>query len=938
MTVTFGPGTLVRTRGREWTVIEQVGGDALVLRPLGGGDADSQVVLPELEDKIEVANFAPPDIERSGPSAEARLLREAMALTLRRGAGPFRSFGRLTFDPRAYQLAPLLMALKLDPIRLLIADDVGIGKTIEAGLIAREMLDRGEISRLAVICPPHLVDQWALEFSTKFGIVVEKVTASNAARLERGLRVGASLFEDHPFTVVSLDFIKQDGRRDEFARACPEFVIVDEAHACVGGDEGRRHQRYRLLQKLTERKDRHLLLLTATPHSGDGSAFARLAGLLDPMFARLEDALGDEHAKLRETFGDHYIQRRRADIEAWKEPGLFPILERPKQDSTYRLHPDAAQFYEDILDYCAEVTERAGTDQRRRRLAFWGTLALMRCVASSPQAALQALKSRAKLDELSGEEVRLLEIRAFDGEEDDFSADDTEPRAIEDSKLEGLLRQASKLADDPSRDEKRKKLVAEVKQLIADKFNPVVFCRFIATAQGVADSLREALPPEIAVEAVTGLDPSEERAKHVEQLGAADRRVLVATDCLSEGINLQSYFDAVVHYDLSWNPTRHQQREGRVNRFGQKSKRVRALILYGENNPVDGAVLQVILRKAEQIQKATGVPVPLPDNDRAMTEALMQAVLLRRKRGPDTQLKLFDDLPEAKKIEAAWLDASERERRSQTIYAQRALKPEAVMPEWEKARAALGGGSETARHFLESALERFSSPLVKAGTEFRFRPPEDARHAALNARLEAAGVADNMLISFIPGPGKEYVHRTHPLVSTIAEVLFERALDPVRTGQDGLTTLARCGAWATRATTSPITIALLRLRFRLAAEDGRWMTLAEEAGALAWSGSNGPQRHAEGSEALALLDAPAEYGLVESAILRLLETARGRLARLAPDIEAYARSRAEVLAEDHDRVRAATMRARRTSVARVHVDAILPVDIIGLYALAPVID
>ena len=131
------------------------------------------------------------------------------------------------------------------------------------------------------------------------------------------------------------------------------------------------------------------------------------------------------------------------------------------------------------------------------------------------------------------------------------------------------------------------------------------------------------------VEVVTGMLPSEEREVRVEELGGHENRILVATDCLSEGINLQGWFDAVIHYDLSWNPTRHQQREGRIDRFGQKSATVRSVLIYGENNPVDGAVLNVILRKARAIEKQTGVRVPIPDDNGSLTKALMSAVLLR---------------------------------------------------------------------------------------------------------------------------------------------------------------------------------------------------------------------------------------------------------------------------------------------------------------------
>ena len=143
------------------------------------------------------------------------------------------------------------MALRLPVVRLLIADDVGIGKTIEAGLILREFMDRGEVDRFAVLCPPHLVEQWTGELKQKFDLDATAVTASSAARLERGLPASQTLFDAYPHTVVSLDYIKAERRRESFARACPPFVIVDEAHACVGTHEGR-HQRFELLRRLSE--------------------------------------------------------------------------------------------------------------------------------------------------------------------------------------------------------------------------------------------------------------------------------------------------------------------------------------------------------------------------------------------------------------------------------------------------------------------------------------------------------------------------------------------------------------------------------------------------------------------------------------------------------------------------------------------------------------
>ena len=152
-------GSLVKTRGREWVVLPGSQEELLLVRPLSGSEDEVTGISTLLED-VESASFALPDPNNIGDYRSCSLLRDAMRLGSRSSAGPFRSFGRIAVEPRPYQLVPLLMALKLDPVRVLIADDVGVGKTIEACLIARELMDRGECQRLAVLCPPHLAEQW----------------------------------------------------------------------------------------------------------------------------------------------------------------------------------------------------------------------------------------------------------------------------------------------------------------------------------------------------------------------------------------------------------------------------------------------------------------------------------------------------------------------------------------------------------------------------------------------------------------------------------------------------------------------------------------------------------------------------------------------------------------------------------------------------------
>ncbi|MBE9014355.1 ATP-dependent helicase, partial [Pseudanabaenaceae cyanobacterium LEGE 13415] len=198
--MSFAVGSLVKARDREWVVLPESTDEMLILRPLGGTEDEVTGIYVPLE-PVEPAQFDLPNPSQPGDHRSCRLLRDAVRLGFRSSAGPFRSFAKIAVEPRPYQLVPLLMALKLDPVRILIADDVGIGKTVEACLIARELLDRGEIERLAILCPPHLAEQWQRELLEKFHIEAELVLSSTATRLERNCRLGQSLFDLYPYVI-----------------------------------------------------------------------------------------------------------------------------------------------------------------------------------------------------------------------------------------------------------------------------------------------------------------------------------------------------------------------------------------------------------------------------------------------------------------------------------------------------------------------------------------------------------------------------------------------------------------------------------------------------------------------------------------------------------------------------------------------------------------
>lgn len=926
--VTYSPGSLVRARGREWIVLTGSDGETLRVRPVSGSEEDQTLIHVALEaEPVTEATFPLPDPRQKAGHDAALLLRDALLLSLRRGAGPFRGFGQIAVEPRAYQLVPLLMALKLDPVRLLIADDVGIGKTIEAALIARELLDRGDIERLAVLCPPHLVDQWVGELEARFHIHPVAVTAASANRLERNLPPGESIFTACPHTVVSLDYIKSERRRAEFLSRCPEFVIVDEAHTCAATGQGR-HQRYELLKGLSLSPTRHLVMLTATPHSGDEAAFFRLLGLLDRDFEKLADAIGPERDGLRDRLSRHFVQRRRPDIAEWKEGNIFP--RRETKELTYKLTGAWEKFFDAVLDYCAAVVESAGGDERRQRLNFWGTLALMRCVASSPAAAVQALRTRAGVEE--NEDVDALESRVFDGVADTLPDDDVEPPAgTDDPALNDLIAQAERLAGQ-SGDPKLKVLTDHLSELITDGFSPVVFCRYIATAHYLGRQL-EGKFKTVTVSVVTGELTSHERKEKVDLLGDAERRVLIATDCLSEGVNLQEHFDAVVHYDLSWNPTRHEQREGRVDRFGQngpvkdKDGRpiVRATLMYGANNPVDGAVLDVILRKAAKIREELGVPVPVPDEGVALTQVLLKAVLLKR-RGADhmKQLQLFDE---------SWKNAAEKAKKNRTVFAQRRLKPEDVLPEWNKSLVAVGGREDVQR-FAGRALARLGSGLeaLRRG----FKAPLGALPEDVRERLESEGLTGSILIDFAypPAPRCRSVQRSHPLISVLAETLLERTLGGrVEDAENDPGVLGRVGCWTSAEVTGRTVVALLRLRHQLVSQRlGKTSTLlVEEATALAWAGSS--PTPLEGADALTLLVPLPDSDPPSHVRERAVQQGLAHIAAHLPALDAFAERRAQTLLADHRRVREAADARGSYSVK-----ALLPPDVIGLFVLLPRVD
>lgn len=925
----FEPGSLIACRGREWVVLPDSDDQSLLIKPIGGLDLEIIRVFPQLE-SVAPAAFPPPDPERGGDARSSALLRDAARLGLRSATGPFRSFANLAFAPMPYQLAPLLLALKQETTRLLIADDVGVGKTVEALLIARELLDRGEIGRVAVICPPQLVEQWQKEMAEKFNLNAALVLPSTVARLERGLPPSVSLFQKHPFTIVSLDYVKSDSRRAEFVRACPEMVIVDEAHACAAGGRGGK-RRYELVAALAANPRRHMLFTTATPHSGKEYSFRSLLTFLNPDFADLpEDLDADERARRR--LAEYFIQRRRGDVLAFSRADKpFPKRE------TRELNWKADAKWLDLFNKCLDLArENVGADKDESRVGWWSALALLRAVSSSPAAARETLTNRAFGADLELSRERLDELgrRALydlDSEEGELIDSPPGADAEETGRPKNRCRALAAVADKlrGKNDPKLKALIPHLKSLLKDGFSPIIFCRFIPTAEYLADELRPELK-NVAIASVTGLLPPDEREERVKALGEAGQRVLVCTDCLSEGINLQETFNAVIHYDLSWNPTRHEQREGRADRFNQPSETVRVITWYGADNPMDGMVLDVLLRKREAIRKSLGVSLPAPMDSEQILETLIKGLILRKgSRGPAARSALLPGLEdygerERLRAEAEWEKARARaEKRSNTMFAQTRIKTEEAARLLAEADAAMGDPGAVER-FVIGAWRLLGGEPRKIRRDGRdayvcgFGPDVRAKFPALELPPDGA--------EFVFAPpannSQTLLTRTHPLVENLAAWLIENSLD---SRADPL--LARCGVMRTKAVDRRHTLLLCRLRFTLTS--GERESAAEECSVIAFAGS---PRNAEWlDDASRLLEAEPAENASPAQAAEFLGKVRDGLDYLAPALADWHQKRADALLAAHRRVRD---EAKLKNV-RYKVEPQGKPDILGVYVYLP---
>lgn len=531
--------------------------------------------------------------------AEFRLVAEALRIRMAGLHDPMVAVSSSAVDPLPHQIKAVYgELLPRTPLRFLLADDPGAGKTIMAGLYAKELMLRGDLSRMLIIAPGSLVEQWQDELAAKFGITAELLSREMITNL-----VDSNPFTRYPILIARMD---QLARSDDLLALLDasdwDLIVVDEAHrmsANYYSGELDTTRRYQLGQRLGE-ITRHLLLMTATPHAGSESSFQAFMALLDP------DRFEGEYRSGAHTTDTTGLMRRMVKEELLTFEGrpLFP--ERIAETVPYQLSDGEKHLYDEVTRYVREEmnrAERLGSDNPRARTVGFALTVLQRRLASSTHAILRSLQRRRERleakrqemlnprfspmedamanlpwtrledpDELDAEETENLEEAVVDAATAAQTVAELEFEIAQLDKLVDLARSVSDSGEDRKWTELRS-LLLDDDRLLDSGHGPrklIIFTEHRDTLNYLTQQIRNVLGRADAVVTIHGgTQRGDRRVIREAFTHDPDVRVLVATDAAGEGLNLQAAH-LMINYDLPWNPNRIEQRFGRIHRIGQK--------------------------------------------------------------------------------------------------------------------------------------------------------------------------------------------------------------------------------------------------------------------------------------------------------------------------------------------------------------------------------
>jgi hypothetical protein len=608
----LAPGAKVAARGLEWEVVavDDLGAQSRLRLVCSSGDLAGLEwdLLHPLEPIAELRSD--PDPRAAGSLEDWR--RYHTAWLLDQVPGPGAQPGRLAVE--AYQRVPLLRALGMVRPRLLLADGVGLGKTVQAGLIAAELLVRRRAHRVLVVTPPGpLLRQWSQEMKVRFGLRFTVIADGAGLRQARhGLEAGANVWESVALCLTSLDFAKSDRVLAELERVQWDLVIIDEAHHCAAEDS----QRRTLAEVLARRSD-GLLFLTATPHDGHDPHFAALMGLLDPS---LVDATG---ALIGTAYRRHVVRRLKQHV---RDPVTGRPLFRPRVVQPVGVDAAGsaavADFHRALSALVAprlrRSADRAGLADA---LAFVSLLKRSLSTVAACVATLRVVAARyGEADTAALRRERLQALRRYRrrverygvlgaGEEGDLAALEAEEMAagLTEATLAELLALIAlgerAAADDP----KLAALWREIRLIRLERpgANVLVYTEYAESQRAAAAALAGIGGTVLTI---GGSDSEADRAAAAERCGFEDGIVLVSTDSLAEGLNLHRRCCHLIHLDLPYNPNRLEQRNGRIDRYGQvEDPQIRYLYLLGTFEE------RLLLRLIAKYEKARECLAVMPD-------------------------------------------------------------------------------------------------------------------------------------------------------------------------------------------------------------------------------------------------------------------------------------------------------------------------------------
>lgn len=518
--------------------------------------------------------------------------------------------------PLPHQIRALSRAIASNRVRYLLADEVGLGKTIEAGLVIRELKLRGLVRRTLVIAPKGLVTQWVAEMQTHFNEEFRLFIPSDFSAYRR-IAKEDNIWQAHPQVVCPMDSAKPlESRRGWSADQVAEYnrdrfeglisagwdlIIVDEAHRLGGSTD--QIARFKLGKGLADAAP-YLLLLSATPHQGKTEAFHRLVSLID------EDAFPDVGSVTRDRVQPYVIRtEKRHAIDAEGKPLFKPRRTELVPVSWEERHRDQKALYEAVTEYVREGYNQA----KREKRSYIGFLMILmqRLVVSSTSAIRTTLERRLDVLDAPQEQLTLFPMTSdeewadLDGQEQIETLLSSRLKALKNERDEvKLLLKAAGSCEQAGPDVKAETLLDRLYQLQAEEneaeLKALVFTEFVPTQQ----MLKEFLTARgFKVVCLNGSMSMDERQKVQDQF-AGDARILVSTDAGGEGLNLQ-FCHVVINYDIPWNPMRLEQRIGRVDRIGQDHV-VRAVNFVFEDS-VEHRVREVLEEKLAVIFDEFGI-------------------------------------------------------------------------------------------------------------------------------------------------------------------------------------------------------------------------------------------------------------------------------------------------------------------------------------------